>query len=163
MAKSNKIFTNALRLLALAATVVAIVFMVTSHDSAQVFNLTFTAKYSNTPAFKYLVIGEAIAGGYTVISILLSFKGLFWRLIVILDMVTTVLLTSTISAALAIAQVGKKGNTHAGWLPICRQVPDFCDYVTVALIAGFAAAIIYFVLLLSSLYVVLSPIFVATP
>jgi len=33
------------------------------------------------------VIGEAIAGGYTVISILLSFKGLFWRLIVILDMV----------------------------------------------------------------------------
>jgi hypothetical protein len=38
-------------------------------------------------AFRFLVIGEAIAGGYTVISILLSFKGLFWRLIVILDMV----------------------------------------------------------------------------
>ncbi|KAG6756021.1 hypothetical protein POTOM_039436 [Populus tomentosa] len=163
MAKSNNIFTNTLRLLALAATVVAVVFMVTSHDSAQVLNLTFTAKYSNTPAFKYLVIGEAIAGGYIVISILLSFKGLFWRLIVILDMVTTVLLTSSISAALAIAQVGKKGNTHAGWLPICGQVPDFCDNVTVALIAGFAAAIIYFVLLLCSLYVVLSPIFVATP
>ncbi|KAL3576986.1 hypothetical protein D5086_022269 [Populus alba] len=136
MAKSNNIFTNTLRLLALAATVVAVVFMVASHDSAQVLNLTFTAKYSNTPAFKYLVIGEAIAGGYTVISILLSFKGLFWRLIVILDMVTTVLLTSSISAALAIAQVGKKGNTHAGWLPICGQVPDFCDNVTVALIAG---------------------------
>lgn len=33
------------------------------------------------------MIGEAIAGGYTIISILLSFKGLFWRLIVILDMV----------------------------------------------------------------------------
>ena len=35
------------------------------------------------------MIGEAIAGGYTVISILLSFKTLVWRLIVILDMVIT--------------------------------------------------------------------------
>jgi len=33
------------------------------------------------------VIAEAIAGGYIVISILLSFKSLFWRLLVILDMV----------------------------------------------------------------------------
>ncbi|KAL9355488.1 hypothetical protein Peur_053458 [Populus x canadensis] len=163
MAKIKKIFTNFLRLLALAATVVAIVFMVTSHDSAQVLNLTFTVKYSNTPVFKYFVIAEAIAGGYIVISILLSFKSLFWRLLVILDMVTAVLLTSSISAALAIAQVGRKGNTHAGWLPVCEQVPDFCDQVTIALIAGFAAAIIYFVILLCSLYVVLSPIFVVTP
>ena len=43
--------------------------------------------WSQMLAFRFLVIGEAIAGGYTVISILLSFKGLFWRLIVILDMV----------------------------------------------------------------------------
>ncbi|KAB5534003.1 hypothetical protein DKX38_017089 [Salix brachista] len=155
MAKINKIFSNILRLLAVAATVVAIVFMVTSHDSAQVLNLTFTVKYSYTPAFKFFVIGEAIAGGYTVISILLSFKTLFWRLIVILDMVATVLLASSISAALAIAQVGKKGSTHAGWLPVCGQVPHFCDQVTVALLAGFAAAVIYFVILLCSLYAVL--------
>ncbi|KAG5234959.1 CASP protein [Salix suchowensis] len=155
MAKINKIFSNILRLLAVAATVVAIVFMVTSHDSAQVLNLTFTAKYSYTPAFKFFVVGEAIAGGYTVISILLSFKTLFWRIIVFLDMVATVLLASSISAALAIAQVGKKGSAHAGWLPVCGQVPHFCDRVTVALLAGFAAAVIYFVILLCSLYAVL--------
>ncbi|CAK7350594.1 unnamed protein product [Dovyalis caffra] len=163
MAKVKKIFTNILRFLALAATVVAVVFMATSHDSAQVLNLTFTAKYSNTPAFKYFLIAEAIAGGYIAISILLSFKSQFWRLLVILDTFTTVLLTSSISAAVAIAQVGKKGNTHAGWLPVCGQVPDFCDQVTIALIAGFVAAISYFVLLLCSIYVVLSPIFVKLP
>jgi hypothetical protein len=38
-------------------------------------------------ANRYFVIAEAIAGGYIVISILLSFKSLFWRLLVILDMV----------------------------------------------------------------------------
>ncbi|GFZ06220.1 glucan synthase-like 1 [Actinidia rufa] len=63
---------------------------------------------------------------------------------------------STISAALAIGYVGKKGNTHAGWLPICGQVPKFCDRVTGALISGFIAAIIYFLLLLYSLHNVIN-------
>lgn len=52
MSKIKKIFSITLRLLALASTVIAIVFMVTSHDSAKVLNMTFTAKYGNTPAFK---------------------------------------------------------------------------------------------------------------
>jgi len=69
------------------------------------------------------------------------------------------LLSSSVSAALAIAHVGKKGNTHAGWLPICGQVPKFCDHVTGALVAGFAAAIIYFLLIFSSLYSVKNTLF----
>ncbi|KAJ8761571.1 hypothetical protein K2173_004347 [Erythroxylum novogranatense] len=159
MGKIKKAFTIVLRLLALAATVVAVVIMVDTHDSAKVLNLTFTAKYSNTPAFKYFVIAEAIAGVYTVIVIFLSSKSIFGHSVIIMDMVTTVLLASSISAALAIAQVGKKGNSHAGWLPVCGQVPHFCDQVTISLVAGFAAAVIYFLLLLYSLHAVLSPIF----
>ncbi|KDP20967.1 hypothetical protein JCGZ_21438 [Jatropha curcas] len=165
MAKFKKIFSFILRLLSLAATVVAIVVMVRSRDSTQVLNLTFTAKYSNTPAFKYFVIAEAIASVYTIIVILLILcsESLLGRLIVILDMVITVLLSTSITAALAIAQVGKKGNSHAGWLPICGQVPKFCDQVTVSLICGFVAAVFYFVLLLISLHAVLSPIFAVKP
>ncbi|XP_031247200.1 CASP-like protein 1C3 [Pistacia vera] len=157
--KTKRIITILLRLLALGATIAAIVVMVTSHESAQVLNLTFTAKYSNDPVFKYFVVAEAIAGGYSLLVLVLSSKSLLWRLTIILDVVVTALLTSSISAALAIAHVGKKGNSHAGWLPICEQVPKFCDRVTGALVAGFAAAIIYSVLLLYSLHAVLSPIF----
>lgn len=69
----------------------------------------------------------------------------------------TVLLASSISAALAIANVGKKGNTHAGWLPVCGQVPKFCDHATGALIAGFSAAVLHFVLLLCSIHVIFYP------
>ncbi|PON36062.1 Casparian strip membrane protein [Trema orientale] len=158
MTKYSKIFTFLLRLLALAGTVAAVVVMVTSHDSAKVLNLTFTAKYSNTPAFKYFVIVEAIAGAYSLITLFLSSKNLFRRLVIILDMVVTVLLSSCISAALAIADVGKKGNNHAGWLPVCGQVPKFCDHVTGSLAAGFVAAVLYFLLLLYSLYNVLDPL-----
>ena len=77
--------------------------------------------------------------------------------------VAALLLTSSMSAALAIALVGKKGNTHAGWLPICGQVSKFCNHVTGALVAGILAAMFYFVLNLFTLYIVLNPLFVVKP
>lgn len=67
-----------------------------------------------------------------------------------------VLLDSSISACVAIGQVGKKGNSHAGWLPICDQVPKFCDRVTGAMIAGFAALLAYFLILLYSIHNVMN-------
>ena len=73
------------------------------------------------------------------------------------------LLTSSVSSAFAIASVGKKGNTHAGWLPICGQVPKFCKHVTAALVAGFIAAILYSLLVIYTLYTVLNPLFVVKP
>lgn len=66
------------------------------------------------------------------------------------------LLESSISACVAIGQVGKSGNSHAGWLPICGQVPKFCDHVTGALAAGFVAAIAYFLVVLYSLHNVMN-------
>lgn len=66
------------------------------------------------------------------------------------------LLDSSISACVAIGLVGKSGNSHAGWLPICGQVPKFCDHVTGALAAGFVAAIAYFLVVLYSLHNVMN-------
>ncbi|OIV93198.1 hypothetical protein TanjilG_24413 [Lupinus angustifolius] len=144
-----------LRFLAIGATIAAVVIMVLSHQSTKVLNLTFTAKYSNEPVFRYFVIAEAVASGYSLIVLLFTrSKNSLWRLVLILDVVIAMLLSSSVSAALAIAHVGKKGNDHAGWLPICGQVPKFCDHVNGSLIAGFAAAIIYLLLICSSFYYV---------
>ncbi|KAG7962298.1 hypothetical protein I3843_09G059800 [Carya illinoinensis] len=113
--------------------------MAISHDSTEVLNVVIKAKYSYESAFKYFLIAEAI--GYSLIVLFVSSKSSsLWRLVVILDV--------NFSAALAIAHVGKKGNSHAGWLPICGQVPKFCDHATGALISGCIAVIIYLVLLL---------------
>ncbi|CAL1372776.1 unnamed protein product [Linum trigynum] len=163
MAKIRKGVTLTLRLIALAATVVAVVIMVTSKETARVLNLTFTAKFTHTPAFKYYVVAEAIAGLYTVLALLLASKSLLSRLTLILDLVVAMLLTSSISAALAIAQVGKQGNSHAGWLPICGQVPHYCDKLVVSLVAGFVAALVYLLLLLYTLRAALSPVFAIKP
>lgn len=66
------------------------------------------------------------------------------------------LLSSSISAAFAIAEVGKKGNMEAGWLPICGEVAKFCGHVTGALVSGLIAAILYFFILLYSIHSVVT-------
>ncbi|KAF6155826.1 hypothetical protein GIB67_039157 [Kingdonia uniflora] len=160
MEKSTKmIATFLLRLLALGATVAATVVMVTSHETTIVVNLEFEAKYSNDPTFKYFVVANAIGSLYGLCVLLMSSKSLLKRAIVTLDVTVSMLLASSFSAALAIAYLGKKGNSHAGWLPLCDQVPKFCDHVTGALIAGLAGVIIYLVLLLHTIHTVLNPLF----
>ncbi|KAL9234059.1 hypothetical protein vseg_008974 [Gypsophila vaccaria] len=157
MSKIKGVVTIVLRLVAMVATFVAVIVMCTAHDTARVFNLKFEAKFSNSPSFKYFVIANGVVCCYSLAIILLPTKSLFWRFILILDTMMTLVLTSSISAAMAIAYVGKKGNSHAGWLPICGQVPKFCDQSTAALVVGFVAVIVYFVLLIYSLYVALAP------
>ncbi|KAK2968486.1 hypothetical protein RJ640_030097 [Escallonia rubra] len=155
MSKAKSIPLFLLRLLALGATVCATIFMVTSHESTKVLNMTFEAKYSDSPTFKYFVVVNAVASGYSLLIIFLSSKNLPWRLVLVSDLVKEVitsLLISSLSAALGVSQVAKKGNAHAGWLPICGQVPKFCDHIAGALVSGFIAAIFYFLLLLYSLH-----------
>ncbi|KAL6955860.1 hypothetical protein U1Q18_010692 [Sarracenia purpurea var. burkii] len=153
MAMAKRFPDFVLRLVALAATISATIAMVTSHESATVFiNITFQAKYSYSPTFKYFVVINAIASGYGLAALFLPSKSSLWRLVLILDLVILLLLNSSLSAALAIGYVGKKGNGHAGWLPVCGEVPKFCNHVIGALVSGFVAVIIYFLLLLHSLH-----------
>ncbi|GMH05445.1 hypothetical protein Nepgr_007285 [Nepenthes gracilis] len=161
MTKIRSMITCLLRLIALAATLCATIVMAAAHDSTEIFNLKFEAKYSNSPSFKYFVIVNTVVSCYTLTTLLIPHKSLLWRLILILDTVMALLLTSSFSAAMAIAYVGKKGNSNAGWLPICGQVPKFCDQATNALISGFVAILIYFFLLLYSLHAALTPVFCA--
>ncbi|WVZ23146.1 hypothetical protein V8G54_001690 [Vigna mungo] len=136
MTKTKRLLTLFLRFLAIGATIAAVIVMVTSHDSTQV--LCDSRSHSmwiqhNSPFHMFQNFTLAFGSDNGCGNIIHQQPPL-------------------VSAALAIAHVGKKGNTHAGWLPICGQVPKFCDHVTGALVAAFAAAIIYFLLIFSSLY-----------
>ncbi|XP_071738934.1 CASP-like protein 1C2 [Rutidosis leptorrhynchoides] len=155
MNKSQWIPIVFLRLVALVATFVAIIVMVTSHDSAKVLGMTFQAKYNNSPTLKYFVIVSIITTVYSLLALFVPPKKLR-RHVLVLDMIVMSFLISSFSAAVGVGQLGKQGNTHAGWLPICDQVPKFCHHVTISLVAGFVAVIVYFLLLLYSLNNVLN-------
>ncbi|KAK4792270.1 hypothetical protein SAY86_022705 [Trapa natans] len=152
---SKRIIGLVLRVLALGATLTAAIVMGTSKERANLYALSFEANYSDTPAFKYFVIVNAVVSVYSLIALFVPSESSLWRLVAALDLLVTLMLTSCISAALAIAQVGKNGNSMSGWLPVCNQVPDYCDHVTMALAAGFAAAILYLMALTASAHAAL--------
>ncbi|EOX99424.1 hypothetical protein QUC31_014658 [Theobroma cacao] len=160
MAETKRICTFLLRLIAFGTTLSAAIIMASSRERTTVLTLSFEAKYSDAPAFKYFVIANAIVSIYGFLLLFLPSESLLWRLVVALDVVFTMLLTSSISAALAIAYVGKKGNPNAGWLPICDQVTKYCNQVKGALVVGFISVIIYMLLLLYSIHRVLNPLLV---
>ncbi|KVH89538.1 CASP-like protein 1C1 [Cynara cardunculus var. scolymus] len=155
MNKAQWIPILVLRVIAMVATFVATLVMVTSHDSAKVLGMTFQAKYNNSPTLKYFVIVSIITTVYSLAALFIPPKKL-WRPVLVFDLIVTSFLISSFSAAVGVGQLGKEGNSHAGWLPICGQVPKFCNHVSGALIAGFVAVIIYFILLLYSLNNVLN-------
>ncbi|TYG55260.1 hypothetical protein ES288_D09G257600v1 [Gossypium darwinii] len=158
MAETKRIFTFLLRFIAFCTTLSAVIIMISSRQRATVLVFSFEAKYSDTPAFKYFVIVNAIVSIYGFLVLFLPSKSLLWRLVVALDAVFTILLTSSISTALAIAYVGEKGNPIAGWLPICDQVTKYCNQVKGALIVGFISVVLYMLLFLYSLHTVLNPL-----
>ncbi|KAL5730355.1 hypothetical protein ACHQM5_003185 [Ranunculus cassubicifolius] len=161
MAKTKRqVLVFLLRLVSLVGTVIAAIVMATSRETANVLSFEFKAKYDDVPAFKFFVIANVVASVYTLLVLFQSTESSLWRLIVALDVIVTMLLTGSISAALAISYVGKKGNDRAGWFPICDQIPKFCNQASVALISGFIAVVIYLILVLHSIHTVLNHLLV---
>ncbi|KAI9377706.1 hypothetical protein POPTR_019G100300v4 [Populus trichocarpa] len=158
MMKPKRLLSLLLRLIAVGATLAAVIIMATSHEKGTFFAVSYEAKYTDTPAFKYFVIANAIVTVYGFLVLFHLPGSPLWRLVLALDLVFTMLLISSISAALAVAQVGKNGNSRAGWLPVCGQVTKYCNQVTGALVAGLIALITYIILLLHSIYTFLNPL-----
>ncbi|KAJ3674486.1 hypothetical protein LUZ60_005102 [Juncus effusus] len=115
---------------------------------------TFNAKFQQTPAFVYFVIANAIASLYNIIAVLLrpylKVKGNnLW--VDILDLVVMAILATGAAAATSVAELGKNGNLHARWNPICDKFNSFCLQGGMALIASFVGVLLHLLLNILSL------------
>ncbi|GMP67197.1 hypothetical protein CsSME_00027269 [Camellia sinensis var. sinensis] len=160
MAKTKGICALLLRALALAATVVAAIVMVTSHEKSTLFTVTFEAKYSHTPAFKYFVIANGVTGCYTFLVFLLPSGSLLWKLVAALDIITIIIATGGTAGA-TIAYLMKNGNPNViGWQPYCNLVPTYCNHIMGALAACCIGALLQFLLTMHTFHVVINPLLV---
>ncbi|KAG8045486.1 hypothetical protein GUJ93_ZPchr0008g13015 [Zizania palustris] len=167
----RRIVTAVLRLAAAAAAAVAAVVMATSHQTIFLFGMEVQANFRFTPSLVFFVAGNAAVSVCTMVLLLVpaAAPSLAARLVLMVDVVGVklkptetelllarsyvlgVVLTATAASAGAISDLGKNGNSHAGWMPICEHVPAFCDRVKAALVAGFVAVLLYFLLLMNSI------------
>ncbi|KAM3329626.1 hypothetical protein ACQJBY_026581 [Aegilops geniculata] len=152
MAKARRFVVLALRIATAAAAGVAAIVMATSHKTTTVFGVQVQAKFQYTPSFVFFVAANVVACAYSLLAVLLPPASPAARHVLVADAVLGMVLTGAAAAAAAISALGKNGNSHAGWQPICGLVPTFCDHVTGALACGLVAVVLHLLIVLHSIY-----------
>ncbi|CAN6356996.1 unnamed protein product [Urochloa humidicola] len=101
---------------------------------------TFTTKFRDMPAFVYFVIANAIAGAYNLLVLIIRRLILRRRtaslVLHMLDMVIMALLATGAATAASMAELGKNGNLHARWNPICDRFGSFCSRGGIAIVSS---------------------------
>lgn len=148
-----------LRIAAFGPTLAAAIATGTSDETLSVFteHFQFRARFDDFPTFVFLVVANAIAAGYLVLSLPFSVVGIIRpkatvvrMLLLIGDTVMVVLVTAAASAAAAIVYVAHEGNQRANWVPICMNFHGFCERTSGAVVASFLAVLVFILLVLLS-------------
>ncbi|XP_020698441.1 CASP-like protein 1C1 [Dendrobium catenatum] len=155
MAKASRACALLLRFLAMAATISAAAIMATSHETTNIFSITIKAEFYQIPSFTFFVIANSISAAYSLIALFLLPAGLISRWFAV---IIAMLLTGAMASAGSISQVGKKGNVHAGWLPICDEVSKYCNQIMEALISGFIGLLLHTIIVLHTITTELNPL-----
>ncbi|KAL8195762.1 hypothetical protein R6Q57_025515 [Mikania cordata] len=127
-----------LRFLLFATALVALVVMVTSKQSKLItlapgFSIPFVAKFSQSPAFIYLVAALSVACLYSIITgvvsvlVLMKRGGSATKLqfhFVILDALLLGIMAAATGAAGGVGYIGYKGNTHTQWRKKIHSLRD---------------------------------------
>ncbi|KAJ8559765.1 hypothetical protein K7X08_003823 [Anisodus acutangulus] len=146
-----------LRILATAFTLASTWILLTSKQTVTVFGLEMDARYSYSPIFKFFALANMIGCAFSVLSLFLAFvvghKGLdpknsFYMFLH--DLIVLALLLAGCAAATAVGYVGKYGEMHSGWMPICEHVSKFCHKVTSSVMLSYFAVLFYLCLAIIS-------------
>ncbi|KAH0466306.1 hypothetical protein IEQ34_006409 [Dendrobium chrysotoxum] len=153
-----------LRLLLFAFALSALVVLLTSKQTVTITILTLTitrsAKFTNSPAFVYLLVALSVTTLYSIISLIISAASYrsksspssssLFKLMVI-DLLLAGIMASATGCAGSIAYIGLKGNSHVLWNKICNNFGTFCRHIGGStLLSLLASAVLLLLVVLSS-------------
>ncbi|KAI3727086.1 hypothetical protein L1987_66895 [Smallanthus sonchifolius] len=146
-----------LRIVAAATSIAAVCLMLHSRQSKVLFGTPMDARYTYSPAFKFFMFMNVVACALSVLSLLPVFtlarkfsNSINYFYLFLHDLILLILLAVGSGAATAFAQVGKFGNSHAGWMPICDNFGKFCHKLSSSLILGYITLLCYLLLAIIS-------------
>ncbi|GAV62723.1 DUF588 domain-containing protein [Cephalotus follicularis] len=158
--KTQKLFIGSqicLRIATIATTMAAMWLALTSKQSVALFGFVLEARYNYSPAFQFFAFANAIACVFSLLS--LFFVVMIARqafipnkcfILFLHDLVMMSLVLAGCAAATAIGYVGKYGNSHSGWMPVCDHFGKFCKRMTASLILSYLAFFALLVLTITS-------------
>ncbi|KAL0464074.1 UNVERIFIED_CONTAM: CASP-like protein 1F1 [Sesamum latifolium] len=131
--------------------------MLTTTQTTVLYGIQFDARYSYSPAFKFLAYANVVASVFSLLSLFLAFVLLktapnptHFFYFFLHDLIWTLLLMAGCSAATAIAYVGKYGNNHSGWMPVCDNFGKFCNRIMTSGILSYLGFAVYLILTIIS-------------
>ncbi|KAE9602013.1 hypothetical protein Lal_00040782 [Lupinus albus] len=163
-------FDVILRFLLFAASLVAVVVMVTGNETELVLYqgipVLQPAKFRYSPAFVYFVAALSVSGLYSIITTLASLSVvnkphlktklllhfIFW------DVIILGIIASATGTAGGVAYVGLKGNKHVGWPKICNVYDKFCRHSGGSIAVALFGSIVTVLLIWLSAYTIHSRI-----
>ncbi|XP_059433369.1 CASP-like protein 1F1 [Corylus avellana] len=146
-----------LRILVIATALAATWVMLTSRQSTEIFGITFDARYSYSSTCKFFAFANAVACAFVLLSLL--FVLFFCRqgpnpsnhyYLFLHDLFMMSLVLAGCAAATAEGFIGRYGNSHAGWTPICDHFGKFCNKMTTSVILSYLSLSFLFMLTIIS-------------
>ncbi|XP_021909001.1 CASP-like protein 1F2 [Carica papaya] len=138
-----------LRASVMAASLASTSLIVTNKETTLVFGIPVQAKYSYSPSFKFLAIANAFAASFTLLSLVFTLiasrRGITpgnYFFFFLHDLAMMSLVLAGCAAATAVGYLGKNGDSHAGWLPICNYLDKFCKRMTTATVTSYLSLIL---------------------
>ncbi|KAF9622391.1 hypothetical protein IFM89_031194 [Coptis chinensis] len=146
------------RTVAIITTLVAIVLMTISKQKIHIFGFDVDAKFSYTPAFKFYVATNIVACVFAVLSFSVLLRNVrlanpgrkMHYIIFLLDLAVMVFVLIGSAAATAIGYLGRYGNSHAGWMPICDHFGKFCHKTMASLVFSYISVLLFTILIIWS-------------
>ncbi|KAH7657831.1 Casparian strip membrane protein [Dioscorea alata] len=141
------------RALAAIATLTAALLMGLTQHTVDFGVISMHASYKSSIAFEFFMYGNAIASGYSLLSLLLmAFSGnnFFMHM---LDMVSYMAMGGVMgiaTGAAAIGYVGKYGNNKIGWGQVCPYLGNYCNKMMYSFGASYLGFILLFIVSLFS-------------
>ncbi|GMN37160.1 hypothetical protein TIFTF001_006581 [Ficus carica] len=146
-----------LRLLCMATSVTALVFMVTARQASTVsiygFPLPVYSKWSFSDSFEYLVGVSAAVAAHSLLQFLISTLRLLRRsslipsrnhawLIFAADQVFAYAMMSAGSAASGVSNLNRTGIKHTALPNFCKPLHIFCDHVAISIAFTFFSCLL---------------------
>ncbi|XP_062086797.1 CASP-like protein 3A1 [Humulus lupulus] len=141
-----------LRVLSVATSVIALLFMVTAKEASTVFVYGFPlpvfSKWSFSDSFEYLVGVSAAVAAHSLLQLLLSALRLLRKssvapsrnhawLIFACDQVFAYAMMSAGSAASGVSNLNRTGIRHTALPDFCKPLRVFCDHVAISIAFAF--------------------------
>ncbi|RAL49776.1 hypothetical protein DM860_002067 [Cuscuta australis] len=147
----------AVRGVASVAYFAAAVSMLFAYQRSYVNGFIFKISFRDWVSFVLFAIANSLASAYNFSTLCIPSGSNLWRMVVLVDMASTIVLVSSLSVSAESYHLLNNGSPKVDWSAVCGVARHFCGVVLAALALGACGLLLNLGLLFYSLLIIFNP------